>query len=87
MWLGNLVSGRVVDHFTDFTITPNIIHWSKVWAVPAIGAAVCLLLFVMLWRDTEGKVETVEAQGFPIDPIAETAGSTGDPNSVSQTIP
>ena len=83
MWFGNEVSGRVVDHFT----TAGVINWSKTWAVPAVGAAVCLVLFVILWSDSEGKVEAIESRGFPVDPVAESAGSTRDPNSVSQTMP
>ena len=66
MWIGNEVSGRVVDHFTVAGVT----HWSQVWAVPAIGAVVCLILFLILWRDRPGKLEEVEPRGFAIDPIA-----------------
>ena len=76
MWIGNLVAGRVVDHFT----TPDhVTNWSKVWLVPSIGAAVCLVVFILLWRDTPGKLEEV-------DPVAETAASPGDPKEISQTI-
>jgi nucleoside transporter len=68
MWLGNEISGRVVDHFTG----PTGINWSKVWAVPAVGAVICLLLFLVLWRDTEGKVDDEEPRGFPVHPVTET---------------
>ena len=81
MWLGNEISGRVVDHFTN---AEKVIAWSKVWAVPAVGAAVCLLLFLVLWRDTEGKVDDEQ---FPVDPVVETAASPADPGNVSQTLP
>jgi nucleoside transporter len=47
MWIGNEVSGRVVDHYT----TAGVHDWSKIWLVPAIGAVVCLALFLVLWRD------------------------------------
>jgi nucleoside transporter len=81
MWLGNEISGRVVDHFT----TPDkVVHWTHVWAVPAVGAAVCLVLFLILWRDTEGKVDD---EKFPVDPVTEIAGSPGEPGNVSQTLP
>jgi nucleoside transporter len=66
MWIGNEVSGRVVDHFTVAGVT----HWSHVWAVPAIGAVICLILFLILWRDRPGKLEEEDLRGFAIDPIA-----------------
>ena len=81
MWIGNLVAGRVVDHFTVGTV----VNWSRVWMVPAIGAAVCLLVFLVLWRDKPGKLEEAEPRGLPIDPVAETAASPADPKDVSQT--
>ena len=76
MFIGNVISGYVVQAFT----TPDkITHWSKVWLVPAVGATICLVAFLLLWRDTGGKVNEV-------DPIAETAASPGSPDEVSQTI-
>ena len=81
MWIGNEISGRVVDHFT----TASVVNWSRVWAVPAVGAAACLVLFLALWRDKPGKVAGAEPHGFPIDPVAETAASPADPKDVSQT--
>jgi nucleoside transporter len=48
MWLGNVISGVVVDHFKS---PAGVIDWSKVWVVPAIGAAACLALFLVIWRD------------------------------------
>jgi nucleoside transporter len=77
MWIGNEISGRVVDHFTS----AGVINWSRVWAVPAVGAAVCLVLFLALWRDKPGKVAGSE----PVDAVAETAASPADPKDVSQT--
>jgi len=82
MWIGNEISGRVVDRFT----IGGVKHWSSIWAVPAVGATICLVLFILLWRDKPGKVEDVEHRGFPVDPIAETAASPAKPDEVSQTI-
>lgn len=63
MWIGNMVSGRVVDAYT----VDGVANWSSIWMVPAIGAAVCLGLFILLFRDTPGKVDEVpEAGGFPV---------------------
>jgi nucleoside transporter len=77
MWIGNEISGRVVDHFTTKGVVTSkgivdVIHWSSVWMVPAVGAVICLVLFLLLWRDTVGKVEDDGARGFPIEPLAES---------------
>jgi nucleoside transporter len=39
----------------------DVTRWSDVWLVPAIGAAVCLALFLLLWRDKAGKLEEDDA--------------------------
>lgn len=82
MWIGNVISGYIVG---AFTASNGAVNWTKVWLVPAIGAAVCLVIFLMLWRDEPGKVEEPQARGFPLDPVAETAASPADPKDVSQT--
>jgi nucleoside transporter len=74
MWLGNIIAGAVVGHFT----VNGVANWTRIWAVPAVGAAICLVFFLLLWRDTPGKVEEV-------DVVAETAASPADPKDVSQT--
>ncbi|MFO0929591.1 MAG: MFS transporter [Gemmataceae bacterium] len=53
MWIGNEISGRVVDAYT----VEGVKDWASIWRVPAIGAAICLALFIVLWRDTAGKLE------------------------------
>jgi nucleoside transporter len=58
MWIGNEVSGRVVDHYTQGGVS----DWSKIWMVPAIGSVVCLVLFLVLWRDRA----VVEPAGFEV---------------------
>lgn len=55
MWIGNVVSGGVVDHYTNKAT--GVTNWSHVWLAPAIGAAICLAFFMLLWRDKSGKVE------------------------------
>jgi MFS family permease len=47
MWFGNILSGQVNNHYT----VNGISDWTKIWTIPAIGAAVCFLLFLFLWRD------------------------------------
>jgi nucleoside transporter len=47
MWLGNFISGQVAEHFTHNGVS----DWSRIWAIPSAGAFVCLLVFLILWRD------------------------------------
>lgn len=82
MWIGNILSGLVVAHYT----VDGVREWRPIWAVPAIGALACLVLFLILWRDKPGKVEDETAHGFPVDPVTETAASPGDPSKISQTV-
>jgi MFS family permease len=76
MWIGNVISGYVVAHYTPKGVdgTPGLPDWHKIWMVPAIGATACLLLFVVLWRDSPGKVEeeAQDAEKFPVEPVAIT---------------
>jgi nucleoside transporter len=67
MWIGNELSGRVVDHYTAGAVK----DWAKIWLVPSGAAAVVLVLFLILWRDRAGKVDdgSDEPRGFPIDPL------------------
>jgi nucleoside transporter len=63
MFLGNELSGSLVDYFT----VNNTIAWGKVWLIPAAIAAVCLLLFLVLWHDQPGKIEEEQPPG--LEPI------------------
>lgn len=87
MYIGNVISGFVADHYS--TLVPSVTgvgpatavrDWHKIWMVPSIGAAVCLVLFILLWRDKPGKVEqeVADARGFPVEPIAITPATAGD---------
>ena len=79
MYIGNLIAGYVAQ---KFTLPGGATDWPHVWAVPAIGAAVCLVIFVVLWRDRQGKVEDAEA---PALPVQAAAASPTDPGDVGQT--
>jgi nucleoside transporter len=76
MWLGNEISGRIVDHYT----VDGVKDWRHIWMMPAIGAAVCLLLFVIAWRDKPGRVddEAAAAEQFPGEPGAMVTPATAD---------
>jgi nucleoside transporter len=70
MWIGNLASGKLVDHYTqngtplptwlgqllpmpDYSEGPR--DWEHIWLIPAVGVAVCLVIFIALFRDTDEK--------------------------------
>jgi len=70
MWIGNLASGKLVDHYTQggtplpawlgqLLPIPNYSEgprdWEHIWLIPAVGVAVCLLIFIALFRDTDEK--------------------------------
>jgi nucleoside transporter len=81
MFLGSVISGQVVKAYT----VNEVANWSRIWIVPAIGAGVCLLLFLVLWRDKPGKLEEdAEAAhgGFPLEPVTVTPATVGStPNA------
>ena len=73
MWIGNIIAGYVSQHFTTQVATPvphDVTQWSKVWLVPAVGSAFCLLLFIVLWRDKEGKLEADGRPDDVVEPVA-----------------
>jgi nucleoside transporter len=59
MYVGNEVAGRVVDRLK----VNGVPDWSRVWLVPAGIAFVCLIAFVIAWRD---RPRPPEPQGFPV---------------------
>jgi nucleoside transporter len=70
MWIGNVLSGMIVDRYTTKVPGPivdgvatlkDVKDWGSIWMWPAIGAGVCLVLFLILWRDRGGKVQDVGA--------------------------
>jgi len=77
MAIGNFLSGPIVDHYT----VNGVRQWDKIWMVPAIGAAACLVLFLLFWRDTRGKLDEsdTDARGFPVEPAVKApAASVGE---------
>ena len=52
MFIGSLISGRVVDAFL-ITADPPTHAWDRVWLVPAAGAVAVLVLFALFFRVRE----------------------------------
>jgi nucleoside transporter len=51
MYLGNEIGGFFANRFT----VNGVVDWPKVWGIPAVGAGVCLLIFLLLWRGKNAK--------------------------------
>lgn len=49
MYLGAIAAGQVKQHYT----VGKVVDWFHVWIIPAIGAAICLALFLLLWKERE----------------------------------
>ena len=62
MFVGARVSGLVVQHYSFTGVDGGVQHhWGEIWLVPAVAAAVVLVLFAFFFRP--GRVEANEASG------------------------
>ena len=62
MFVGARISGLVVQHYSYLDGAGAVQHhWGEVWLVPAVAAAVVLVLFAFFFRP--GRVEANEASG------------------------
>jgi nucleoside transporter len=50
MWLGNIISGYVVDHYSFGEGKAKTYNWYAIWLVPSAGVLVSLLLFILFFR-------------------------------------
>jgi nucleoside transporter len=65
LYIGSWASGKVVDAYAMTSVTGAVTHdWRSIWMVPAIGAAVVLVVFAVLFRPA--------ASTFPGRPEART---------------
>jgi len=68
MFIGSLISGRVVDAFV-ITADPPVHAWDRIWLVPAGGALVVLLLFALFFRSREGSRQDLAASRSVVDSL------------------
>lgn len=62
MFVGARVSGLVVEHYSFRGVDGAVQHhWGEIWLVPAVAAAVVLVLFAFFFRP--GRTEASEAPG------------------------
>jgi hypothetical protein len=65
LFIGSWVSGKVVDAYAITGAGGAITHdWRSIWMVPAVGAAIILVIFAILFRPRPVMVE-------PTVPLAE----------------
>ncbi len=57
MWLGNLLSGYVVDHYTGYAYkwvwipsVKDVYDWYHIWIIPSIGVVASLVVFALFFR-------------------------------------
>jgi hypothetical protein len=50
MFVGSLVSGAVVSHYTA---TDGTHAWNAIWMIPAAMAAIVLVLFAMTFKEDQ----------------------------------
>jgi MFS family permease len=50
MWLGNIVSGYVVQYFTVGSGETAVSNWYAIWLVPSVGVLVALVIFVAFFH-------------------------------------
>lgn len=54
MFIGSILAGRVVDHFT----VDGVKNWEAIWWTPCIFAAVIAVLFFLVFKDTSAEEKT-----------------------------
>lgn len=57
MWLGNVLSGFVVDHYTTYSykwdwmpVVKDVYDWYHIWIIPSIGVVASLVVFALFFR-------------------------------------
>jgi hypothetical protein len=54
MFIGAWVSGKIVEAYTLSDANATVPHlWQNIWLIPAIGAAVIGVIFIILFNEKE----------------------------------
>lgn len=48
LFLGSIISGPVVNHYT---LSPGVYNWDKIWLVPVFAAAIAFVPFVLFFKE------------------------------------
>jgi len=59
MFVGSWISGAVVEHYAAGATTHN---WPAIWLVPAVGAAVILLLFLVTFSERKKTADATDGE-------------------------
>jgi nucleoside transporter len=62
MFVGSWISGAVVEHYAAGATTHN---WPAIWLVPAVGAAVILLLFLVTFSERKKTMDATDGELAP----------------------
>jgi nucleoside transporter len=78
MWMGNVVSGYVVDHYSNLQVKPVFHEWYAIWLVPSIGVAISLVIFVLFFHMRPRQEEPADSavKRITVASSSEEAGST-----------
>ncbi|MDY3563109.1 MFS transporter [Gemmata sp. JC673] len=68
MWLGSLLCGILQDKYTN--PETKSVSWSEFWMVPSIGVMVCLVVFLLVFRDRPGRIEEPAVAETAVTPPA-----------------
>jgi nucleoside transporter len=50
MFIGNVLSGYIVDYYSTGPNTAPVRDWGSIWVVPSVGVFVSLIIFVLFFR-------------------------------------
>jgi nucleoside transporter len=69
LFIGAWISGQIVEAYSFVAPDGTVTHdWRSIWTIPAIGAAVILLAFALLFRPTRG-VKAELPEGARPEPV------------------
>lgn len=59
MLIGAQVAGEVEEHYTTVVGDEKIVAWQELWILPAVGAAVIMVLFALTFKDRANSTDAM----------------------------